>query len=285
MTHDEKNKSDYYDWEPEERMEQETPEWKVYYSCNFNGYHGRERAGKEISVAKQFCWGDEVWHIPAVYSCTAGLVVDFCIEINPERIKSFFDKYYLSHEDDYFFTDEEREQINAENPLNFDFRSQIVLNGKTLHQRHSCSTTWIPEFCLPQSIESDLTSKWIIGHYGLDPSKGWIFHRATFPWATKKRPTMRLLRLNLEQEPVDISRIYFDNLDISKSIAFSHPITDTEHTLTVMAYEKQEIDRQHFCGENLEFPTHYTKMTYVLSPEIPNQSFLISDCEKGDRPR
>ncbi|HKL78844.1 MAG TPA: hypothetical protein VJ888_00255, partial [Mobilitalea sp.] len=223
--------------------------------------------------------------IPAIYACSSGLVVDFCVQVKPDRIKEFINKCDLSHEDDSSFTDEEREEIKVDNPLNIDFRSQIVLNGKTLHQKHSCSMNWIPDYCLPKGTESDLESKWVLEHYGLDPTMGWVNIRTAFPWATKTKPTIKLLRLKLEQEPVSISRIYFNTLDFSKSFPFTHPITGAGHTLTVLDYEKQEIEQQHFHNENQEFPTHYTMMTYVLSPELPDRAFLISDCEKGDRPR
>ena len=38
---------DYYEWV---QVEPKIAEWKVYYDGNFGGHHGRERAGKEISL-------------------------------------------------------------------------------------------------------------------------------------------------------------------------------------------------------------------------------------------
>ena len=51
------------------------------------------KADDEITVNKSFIWGDMQWHVPAVYACEKGLVVDYCVEIDPEKIKSFFEKW------------------------------------------------------------------------------------------------------------------------------------------------------------------------------------------------
>lgn len=56
--------------------ETDAPEWKVTYEGGFYPKRGRE--GKEIRIDKTFNWGKEIWHIPAVYLCSNGMVVDFC---------------------------------------------------------------------------------------------------------------------------------------------------------------------------------------------------------------
>ena len=84
---------DYDDFIP---LEPKLPQWKVYFDGNFWGHHGRERAGKEIPICKQFTWGDKVWHIPAIYSCSKGLVVDFCVQIPAEPIRKIKDKRNLT---------------------------------------------------------------------------------------------------------------------------------------------------------------------------------------------
>lgn len=62
---------------------------KVYYSGNFWGGHKFEHPGKEIPVRKEFMWGGLKWHIPAIYACSKGLVIDFCVEIPQKRIEKF----------------------------------------------------------------------------------------------------------------------------------------------------------------------------------------------------
>lgn len=95
------------------------PEWKVYYDGSFWGHHeGRDKPGQEIAVNKQFIWDGSVWHIPAVYLCGAGLVIDFCIEVEAERIRAWQDKWGLySDEDGERYSEDEQKQMRSENPL------------------------------------------------------------------------------------------------------------------------------------------------------------------------
>ena len=55
------------------------PEWKVYFDGNFWEPSGKDRAGTEIRLDKQFEWAGHHWIIPAAYSCNKGLVLDFCM--------------------------------------------------------------------------------------------------------------------------------------------------------------------------------------------------------------
>ena len=49
------------------------PEWKVYFDGNFWEPSGKDRAGTEIRLDKQFEWAGHHWIIPAAYSCNKGL--------------------------------------------------------------------------------------------------------------------------------------------------------------------------------------------------------------------
>ena len=66
-----------------EPVEEQPPKWKVVYQGGFWTQKGR--AGKEVTVDKQFAWGEETWHIPAVYLCAGSLVIDYCVKIDPEH--------------------------------------------------------------------------------------------------------------------------------------------------------------------------------------------------------
>lgn len=160
-------KEDYYELVP---VEPKIPEWKVYFDGNFWGRHGRERAGKKISLDEQFVWDDEVWHIPAIYTCSKGLVVDFCIQVSDERIRSFMDKWNLSIENDGTdFTYEQRMQIYAENPLAININPKVVLNGTVLSGSHCCGESLNP--CFPEG--NGLEAKSVTQYYGLDPTFGY----------------------------------------------------------------------------------------------------------------
>ena len=85
---------EYNEMMPEaDTMKVPVTEWKVTYEGGF--YPKRGRTGEEICVEQTFTWGDKIWHIPAVYLCAKGMVVDFCIEVEPDVVAEFIDKWHL----------------------------------------------------------------------------------------------------------------------------------------------------------------------------------------------
>ncbi|MDX9871380.1 MAG: hypothetical protein RBT41_03030 [Clostridia bacterium] len=256
--------------------------WKVYFDGSFWGSPGRERAGREILVGKQFAWGDEVWQIPAIYTCSKGLVVDFCRQVPAERIRSFMNKWNLSVENDGTgFSDEQQIQATAENPLVININPQVVLNGTVLSGSHGCGVSWNP--CFPEGNGPEVRS--VIRHYDLDPAYGWAIWRAAFPWMKKRKPQIRTLSVTLMQEPVAVPGPHFHVSAPGERIEFTHPAAGAQHTLRVQEYERHEVSPAHFGSQNQEFPTHYTVMRYTLSPDLPDGAFTVADCIRSDPPR
>ena len=276
---------DYYDPEMNAAALEVPTEWAVYYEHGFWNRNAKGKPGEEIVINKTFSWGDEMWHIPAVYSCSKGLVVDFCIEIQPEKEKAFIDKWYPVLSKDENISNELREQIEQENPIDVNFRTHLQVNGKPVIAKHGNSVQWLPKSCLPDGVRNESESKEIIRHYGLDERKVWSFHRWSFPWSSKRKPEIKSVRLKLERGPVTIQGVHFKNPSVGDVISFVHPISDTEHKLTVLAYEKQEFPRQGFQHEEYEFPTLHTAMTYTLEPELPGRNFQVRDCIQNEQPK
>lgn len=259
------------------------PEWKVYFDGNFWGHHGRDHAGKEIRLDRQFDWADYHWVVPAAYACSKGLVVDFCMRAAPEKIRAFMEKWNLDWESDaeHPFTREQRMWMEWENPLCFDFKAGLILNRKVLPSTHGCAVSFNP--CLPDGVMSELEAKWAVDHYGLDPFYGWVVFRWAFPWAGKRRPEIKSLSVQLEQRPGQIPGPYFQVHGPGDTFSFSHPVSGKEYTLTVQEIERQTLPPNSFGSSRWIFPTHYTVMSYTLSPE-PAKNILVYDCEEGDRP-
>ena len=276
---------DYYDPEMNAEAPEVPTEWAVYYEHGFLNRNAKGKPGEEIAINKNFSWGDEIWHIPAVYSCTKGLVVDFCIEIQSEKEKAFIDKWYPVLSKDENISNELREQIEQENPIDINFRTHLKVNGKPVIVKHGNSVQWLPESCLPDGVKNESESKEIIRHYGLDETKVWSFHRWSFPWSSKRKLEIKSISLKLERDPVTIQGVHFKNPSVGDVISFVHPISDAEHKLTVLAYEKQEFPRQGFQHEEYEFPTLHTAMTYTLEPELPGRNFQVRDCLQNEQPK
>lgn len=259
------------------------PAWKVYFDGSFWGHRGRDRAGTEIPLHRQFNWAGYHWVIPSAYACSKGLVMDFCMQVDPERIRSFMKKWNLSWETDsrMQFTREQQTEMDWDNPLSLSFTPCLTLNGKSLHASHGCAATFNP--CLPEGIVQELEAKQVLEHYGLDSAWGWVIYRNAFPWECKRRPEIKSLTLTMEQPPERFPGPHFKVHTPGDSFPFLHPVTGETHTLTVQEVERQTLPQGNFGSPLWRYPTHYTVMTYTLSPE-PVDDLTLSDCDEGDRP-
>ena len=107
----------------------------------------------------------------------------------------------------------------------------------------------------------------------------------SFPWATKTKPSIKSLALNLEQRPKSILGERFNVTDVGQQIKFVHPVTNAEHTLTVTDYEQDTLSFDRQFSDGYERPTHLTKMAYTLEPELTNMQFSVSDTKQSDAPK
>lgn len=259
------------------------PEWKVYFDGSFWGHHGKDRAGTEICIGKQFEWAGRHWLIPAAYSCSKGLVVDFCMRVDTEEICTFMKKWNLSWENDSIehFTREQQMEMEYDNPLCLHFNPLLVVNGQMMRTSHGCAVSYNP--CLPDGVVNELEAKWAIDHYGLDAACGWVICRNAFPWNRKRRPEIKTLFLMMEQQPEQIPGPHFKTHAPGDSFRFIHPVSGIEYTLTVQELEQQTLPKGSFPSERWCYPTHFTAMSYTLSPET-SESLTVSDCDDGDKP-
>ena len=264
-----------------EPVEEQPPEWKVVYGGGFWTQKGR--AGKEVPVNKQFAWGEEAWHIPAVYLCGEGLVIDFCIEVEPERIRQFLEKWDLLNVREDEFTEIQRERVLSENPLVIGFNAAANMDGTQIRQQHGCAVSWIPESCLSEEFRNGVEAQRVLERYGCDLTHGWSIHRISFPWEGKRPRSIKSLSLTLEREMVNIFGAVFKAPAAGESVTLTNPVTGQEHILTVRENEAHEMDRSYFSNDDMEYPAHCVGLTYTIFPEL--QDFYLRDCDNGDNPR
>lgn len=272
----------YCDENADLAAEKELPLWKVFYDGGF--WKEKGLPGREVSVRKSFRWGQEHWVIPAIYICREGLVVDFCLEAEAETLKDYLDKWNL-HCEDRDCSKEQRERMENENPLHAEFTAKAIVNGETLKRKHGSGLFWLPESCLADKSYQDEKARQVLEHYGLDLNNGWAINRYSFPWAAKRPIVIKLLRLRMERSPANIPGVHLRSPAVGNRVTFKHPVTGLEHTLTVHEYETQQMEQGAFHDDNVEYPTHYTAMTYTLFPDIANGDFRLEDCAESDRPR
>ena len=209
--------------------------------------------------------------------------MDFCMRTPEDDIRKFMTKWDLYPENDSceYFTQEQQMQIDLDNPLCLDFIPRLELNGKTMRTSHGCSVVYNP--CLPDGMINELEAKWALEHYDLDISYGWMIFRAAFPWASKRRTEIKSLSFTMEQRSCRVPGPHFKTHAPGDSFSFTHPVSGTKYTLTVQELERQTISEKRFGSDRWFYPTHFTAMSYTLSPE-PDSDISICDCAEGDKP-
>lgn len=256
----------------------ENAPWAVYYDGNFFGHHGRDRAGREVSVRKWLSWAGWEWYVPALYICSKGLVLDLCRRVDTNEYAAFLQKWGFDPEsgEEPQLTDAQREEFERENPLVFDFTASLTLNGARIRCEHGCGEVRSP--LLPASCHD---AELLMRHYALDRNDSWDFRRMAFPWKTKRAPKLGTLSLTLTADRVRIPVAHFHVKAVGERVTISHGGTD--YLLTVRELETQTIDSAAFPSDRF-YPTHCTTLGYTLSPEPPRGLLSIEDCARSDQP-
>ena len=127
---------------------------------------------KKFPPNTQFDWAGRHWIIPSVYSCSKGLVVDFCMQVEPTAILAFMDKWHLNSDaNEEQFTREQRMQMELDNPMHLDFHPVLHLNGKRA-----------PFFSWLWNILHSLSAGQICGEAEQDSKKRWPTISSTQLW-------------------------------------------------------------------------------------------------------
>lgn len=255
--------------------------WIVTYRGGFMTNAGP--TCEEIKVEKTFLWGDERWHIPSVYVCDEGIVIDFCVERPPQLFKEYVNKWDLLHSRRDDFTREQLMQIENENPDNIGFDTEIRVNGEELCYRQDFGIYYVPQDCMPNYFGNDKAAKSAIEHYNLDPSMGWVIRRLVLGWEGSDS-AIETLTIKMKRRTVELPGIHFPTPENGGSVVFNHPVTGTEHKLTVQECVCRKLEG-HCDDEDIEYPIFYTDLLYTLDPDLPENSFRIQDYNDGDDPR
>jgi len=255
-------------------------EWQVFFGQPFCSGADRTKPAKGIPAGKNFVWCGRVWHIPTVYVCSKGFVIDLCAEVEPQAITAFENKW---EQKEGCLTEEEESQRGAEDPMAVNCEARLNVNGKSLYCQSANYAYWIPEACRSESnVYQDRESGFIIGHYALDPQKGWIFMRCSFAMRNTAKHELKALSLSLREQPVTVYGARFTVSGKGDAVSFTNPVSGEAHTLRVVEYKEQEITMLRRKSEEA-YPTHYIEMSYVIEPELPSDMFTVQDCNGGDR--
>ena len=268
---------EFYD--PEMNENAPSPEWKVYYNGTIYGHSGRDKAGTEIPVNREFQFGGRTFLVPAVYSCAKGLVVDFCMQVDAQDCHRFIERWNAEFEgrDGEDLNHRDRLLLEMKNPLQFGFTPEVTLNGKILKRKSGSGICFIP------GDPSEPETRFIAEHYHLDLGFAWSFTRACFPWQSTRRPEIKTLKLKMIQEPVRVPGAVFEVSAPGQQIELNipgHPLN-----LTVEELSHQVLDTAMMAPEDMEYPCYYSTLTYRVNPAPETDTFYIQDLAECDQPR
>lgn len=253
-------------------------EWNSKFESN-------SRDGREVSIGKKFYWNGCTFHVPAVYLCDEGLIVDLCIQADREQYRAFLDRWRELFEREKAkgkISPREYVRFESENPLDRMFETAVKVNGKTLRYKGGNGMQWIPNELLP-IMRDEINIKPFMVHYGLSEDQVWQFRRDLFFWEDTGVPEMESLELTLSQRPKMYPSTEFPTPGAGEQISIVNPLNGTNHILTVTEIHPEQIKR--FQQEDLLFPEHCLVMSYTLEPELPKDVFFLTDTEEPDQPK
>lgn len=270
----------------------------VYYNKNNNPWRRSKRSEKLTSfpVNKSFLWQNQEVFIPAVYTGRSGAVLDICIKIPIEDMAIFLKKWNQTRRLS-LRTQEEFEQMEADNPCSIDFESEMSFNEIPLQQCMRCSLMWYPTavFALEENTEitpaarsaefydeeeeeeisseeewqNDRDAEKLMRAYDCDRNFCWYFGRLVYDW--KKEPVLspKQVSLTLKAMPKPVTAAHFTT-DLScheQKMKITHPVTGQEYILTLHDCKETEIPFAGFGGaEGMRYPSHCQELSYSISP-------------------
>ena len=261
--------------------EQKPQEWAVYFENGFGGKKPRHRPGKETRLDKAFCWAGEEWLAPAVYRCGEGLVVDLLKKVPEERLRLFREKWGMDENSELCreLTPAEQEQLDAENPMNEDFRAVAAADGRLLR----CSTGY-GEYWYPNGEAAcDEETAALLAHYGLEKDCGWVIWRLCFPWDGKKAEP-KALELTLTAQKRAMNGGTF-TAKPGETVPLTDPQTGEKYRLTVLAVIPRTMEEDLPLPTGREYPKEYVELRYTVEPPLPAGCLTLRDTQPGDEAR
>lgn len=257
-------------WDPETQDEEIScgpPPWTAAYGCGF--FEGEGKIALLSHARAAFRWGGLDWSIPAVYTCDAGMVVDLCgacSAADGEMLRQAAEA-----------TAAELVELDDHHPARLDFRVEGRLNGQPIRAESSVSGLFIPATA-EEAENAEL--RWVLEHYDLSTERAWRVMRCSIPWPEGAPMMPERLTLTLVPWPMQVPGPLLC-LKAGEPVHITHPRTGDSHTLTVME-EVQETLHHIFPEDGLDYPTHYTRICYDISPDLPGAAFRLRDTHPGD---
>lgn len=254
--------------------EPESPGWHVRWP-------GSDTDCVEYPLDKQYFWDDQIVWVPSLYVGEQGMIVDFCTEVAPERIQAHLNRWMPRFQAGTPLTRAEEQQQMRENPLTGDTVFRIFVGGTELQQKNGSQSSWIPPELYEESIDPE--DRQILEHYDLNPHRGWILWRNTYPWPKDRPRPVGPVLLSMEQEPQPFPVLTLDNPRPGETYPIRNPVTGSTYAFRVIDCRAEELEDED--SEELTFPRHCTVLTYGVEPELSPEQLRVQDLCRADSPR
>lgn len=241
--------------------------------------------GREVVVGKSFPWNGCICHVPAVYLCDEGLIVDFCIQAEREKYRAFLAKWrdlFERERNGGKIPAKDIARFEAENPLDRMFETSVRVNGKPLRYKGGNGMQWIPKDLIPIMCD-EIDIRPFMLHYGLAEDQVWQFRRDLYFWDAEGAPELKTLEVTLSQRPKMHPSTEFAMPKVGECISIQNPLDGGTHILMVTEVRQEQI--RHFIQEDLLFPEHCHVIGYSLEPELPKEVFFLADTAEPDQPK
>ena len=258
----------------------------VVWDSSIHSRPRRRKPAREVAVNAVFFWGEEEWRVPCLYVCAEGVMVDYCVGVEPAKVKEFLGYYAsLCGGLDVEPTEEQRDELERHNPLHIAFRSVLTVDGTELPAKSGSSTFWVPESCGSEELTSEnQRTRAILDRYGLDEGKAWVFWRSSYPWNKRRGCAVKGASLRLMRDKVNVTAGHFADPQPGEEIPFAHPVTGERYTLRVLEVEQQTLPNNRFSHDpETVYPDCFAALTAVVEP--PLEGITVRDCAENDPPR
>lgn len=267
----------------------------VYHDSNIWGKGKPEAKLTALPVNHSFLWEKQELHIPAIYVGKTGAALDVCAKIPIEDMTAFLKKWDYERRMS-LKTQEEFEQIDADNPGSREFAVEICLDDTPLLCSMSSSMRWYPQNIIQMGNvgsenedefeNNESAEKWMDA-YNCDRECCWYFERLSYNWEGEPIVSPQKMSLAFQANLVSITTGHFSTgISCSnETVKTTHPITGQEYTLKLYGCEQARQSFAKIGTKGVVYPEYYQILSYSITPEIDRSTFSICDCAEGDRPR
>lgn len=276
---------------------------EVYWNERSPGEDGKKKKEREIlrkiEVYQPFSYGEQKGFIAALYLGKRGVIADLCVEVSPEKVRAYQEKWQDCAGAGKDLTDEEIEQFEREAPFRFPFSPALEIDKETLVFSGSQSDAWNPlqqEGMAPaqEAVSAPYGVDWIVPErfvecYGCDKKAGWFLERMTFRWKKTAPENPKEFAFRFRAQKVSCGNTHFCTATGCKEhkVKLIHPVSKKSYELTIHSCEPGEIERESAAFQiqkEMVWPTHYAELNYTILPEPKKDSFSVLDCAKSDQP-